>query len=226
MTRLELLQQANPHLPIHSVHDPAFTPYGRLIGDFGTTGLTAATRAAAAMPAAGSRYLPVLECLDTHPDAAALRDLYWGQLDAQIGLCWGHAGRLSALEWHASSEINIGVTDLVLLLADRREMRGGWLDSSCVEAFYLDEGEIIEMYATTLHFCPCQVDERGFSCIVALPRGTNTPLDPAVHTAPFLWAKNKWLAAHEDNAQLLRRGATAGIRGTNWTLVPIKEKEI
>lgn len=49
--------------------------------------------------------------------------------------------------------------------------------------------------------------------------------DPVARTAPFLWVKNKWLVTHEDNTQLLLRGATAGIRGTNWTLAPIKEKE-
>ncbi len=224
MTTLELLQSKNSHLSILPVHHKAFARYGRVILSFDTNSLRQAAQDME-MPAQGVRYLPALHCLDQHPDASLLRQTHWGQLDAQIGLCWGYSNTLNALEWHTSSEINIGVTDLVLLLADQREIDGSRLDSKKVEAFYLAQGEMIELYATTLHFCPCAVTSQGFSCIVVLPRGTNEPLEQGVEASPLLWAKNKWLIAHEGNDPLLRRGATAGIYGENWALAPITKKE-
>lgn len=225
MNTLELLRAQNPRLPLFDVHGDAFAPFGRVLDGMDTRALCAAA-AAEPMPEEGSRYVPVLETLDRHPDADTLRALYWGQLDAQLGLCWGHANRLNALEWHTCSEINVGVTDLVLLLADRRAVRDGRLDSASVRAFCLAQGEAIEVYATTLHFCPCEVTGAGFRCLVALPRGTNTPLDAGAPRSPMLWAKNKWLIAHEQNASLLARGAAAGITGENWALAPItREKE-
>ena len=58
------------------------------------------------------------------------------------------------------------------------------------------KGTTIEVYATTLHFCPCEVTVSGFSCIVGLQRGTNHPLED--RKQGLLWAKNKWLLAHEE----------------------------
>lgn len=226
MKRLEMLQRANPKLPLCSVRDAAFASYGQLLHAPDTRALCEAAQTGAPMPAEGSRYVPALDCLDAHPDAEALRALCWGQLDAQLGLCWGHSHALNALEWHTSSEVDVAATELVLLLADRRQLQNGQLSSAAVKAFYLAAGEAVELYATTLHFCPCEVTPAGFRCIVALPRGTNTPLLEGAPRSPMLWARNKWLIAHEDNAPLLARGAVSGITGTNWALAPITtEKE-
>ncbi len=168
------------------------------------------------MPEEGSRYLPEVSELDTHPDADILRNQCLGQLDAQIGICLGHNNRLNALEYHKSSEINIAVTDLVLLLADQRDMElDGRISSDKVKGFYLHKGDVVEVYATTLHFCPCEV-ENGFSCIVVLPRNTNKPLNDGIEQKDeLLFAKNKWLFAHEDNQALINRGAKAKIYGQN-----------
>ena len=46
-----------------------------------------------------------------------------------------------------------------------------------VETFYLHKGEIIEIYDSTLHYTPMQVDKHGFSLGVILLKGTNTELD-------------------------------------------------
>ena len=46
----------------------------------------------------------------------------YGQMPVQIGYCNGHNRRLNALEYHRDSEINIAVTDMVLLLAKEEEI--------------------------------------------------------------------------------------------------------
>ena len=124
---------------------------------------------------------------------------------------------LSALEWHTSSEVNVAITPLVLMLAKRSDMVGNEIDSARVKAFYLPKGTVIECYATSLHFCPCQVTEDGFQMVVALPRGTNEPLLSPVDD-PLLFRRNKWLISHVENQALLARGAVGGIYGTNFKL--------
>lgn len=217
MDKLEALQKANPQIAIYSVNDPAFKPYGRVV-QMDTKAFCQAAEAAVTLPEEGSKYLasvPELEAV-----AAELQEELCGQLDEQVGLCFGHSNRLNALEWHTCNEFNVAVRELVLLLAKRSDLDGdGRLDANKVKAFYLAQGEMVEVYSDTLHFCPCEVTKDGFSAIVGLQRGTNLPLEN--RQQGLLWAKNKWLIAHEDNTPLVQRGAVPGIYGENWVINPI-----
>lgn len=220
MDKLQALRLVNPQIPIYSVRDAEFRRYGRVIEE-DTVALCAAALSQP-FPEEGSRYTAAVPELDDLPEAQFLRDKYCGRLDEQIGLCWGHSNRLNALEWHTCNEFNIAVRELVLLFAKRADLDAdGRLDAAKVRAFYLAQGEMIEVYADTLHFCPCEVTKDGFSCIVGLQRGTNLPLDGGREKSPCLWAANKWLLAHEENASLIERGAFPGIYGENWEIHPI-----
>jgi len=222
MDRLEALRRANPQIAIHSIHEPIFRRYGRVI-DWDTGAFCAAAKTLP-FPESGSKYVAATPELDEIPAAAKLRKILCGGLDEQIGLCWGHANRLNALEWHTCSEFNIAVRELVLLLAKREDLDGeGRLDAAKVQAFYLAQGEMIEVYSDTLHFCPCEVTKDGFSCIVGLQRGTNLPILPEAKVDK-LWAANKWLIGHEKNTSLIERGAFPGIYGENWEIHPISRE--
>ena len=219
MDKLTALQKANQQIKIYSVHDDVFKPYGRVISEDTKTFCTAA-EAAVEFPAEGSKYQASIPELEVLPEAAALKEEYCGQLDEQIGLCWGHSNQLNALEWHTCNEFNIAVRELVLLLAKRSDLdENNRLDANKIKAFYLAQGEMVEVYSDTLHFCPCEVTKNGFSCIVGLQRGTNLPLED--RKQGLLWAKNKWLLAHEDNTSLVARGGFPGIYGENWIINPI-----
>ena len=216
---LEALQKANPHIQIHSVHEAVFASYGRFIEE-DTTEICAAAEKLP-FPEEGSRYMAAEASLEATEFAKRLREEYCGQLDEQVGICYGHSNRLNALEWHTCNEFNVAVRPLVLLLAKRGDMdEKGRLDAVKVKAFYLAQGEMIEVYSDTLHFCPCEVTTDGFSSIVGLQRDTNLPLQD--RKQELLWARNKWLIAHEDNAPLVARGAVPGIYGENWTINPVK----
>ncbi len=219
MDKLTTLQKANPQITIYSVHDDAFKVYGRVIKEK-TEAFCVAAEAAVEFPAEGSKYQASIAELEAIEEAAALKEACCGQLDEQIGLCWGHSNQLNALEWHTCNEFNIAVRELVLLLAKRSDMdENNRLDANKIKAFYLAEGEMVEVYSDTLHFCPCEVTKNGFSCIVGLQRGTNLPLEN--RKQGLLWAKNKWLLAHEDNTSLVARGGFPGIYGANWIINPI-----
>ena len=81
-------------------------------------------------------------------------------------------------------------------------------------------GTAVELYATTLHYAPCGVDDREFRCGVVLPRLTNESLVAASSAAGedrLLFAVNKWLIAHKDSG-LEADGAWIGLKGENITL--------
>ena len=217
---LEKLQKANPKIKIYSVKDKEFSKFGTICNSFDSSRLIEAALKGVEVPEKGAGYLTALESLDTHPDAAKLRSQLAGQTDLQIGICWGHNQFLDALEFHNSSEIIVAATPAVLLLADRRDIEKGRLDTNKVEAFLLEKGDTAEIYATTLHYCPCEA-EGSFNCIIALPRGTNTPLETGEKPAAWLFARNKWLLAHEDNKSLLAEGAHPGLYGINLQIHPL-----
>lgn len=216
MTLLENLKQKNSAFPVYSIHDEAFKPYGRVIKGYDTAAIVAASKAVP-QPENGSAYVPTEPSLEATELAKTIGYDLFGELPAQIGLCWGHNVKLNALEYHLSSEINIAATPLVLLLAKEDEIVDGKIDAACVKAFLLEEGDMVEVYGTSLHYCPCQVEDSGFACVVALHKGTNLPLQ-GKHDDPYLFAANKWLLACSDSSEHLENGAPAAIVGENYEL--------
>ena len=213
---LDLLKQKNPQLPFYAVDSEAFLPFGRVLTHLDTTEICAAAKEFT-IPDSGSLYRPSVEAFESLPIAAQIENTCFGTLPTQLGYCWGHSNYLNAAEWHKASEVNVAVTPLVLLLAHVWDIRDGKIDAAKFKAFYLPAGTAVEVYATSLHFCPCEVQESGFGCVVALPEGTNTDLTIAVND-PLLFRKNKWIIAHEENAALIARGVVAGITGENYKI--------
>lgn len=142
-------------------------------------------------------------------------------LPIQIGYCNGNNYMLNAVEYHRSSEINIAVTDLILLIGSQQDINDDFsYDTSKIEAFLVPAGTIIEVYATTLHYAPCNADENGFRCVVVLPKDTNLPLEKDIKKCgedKLLFAKNKWLIGHSDT-DLGEQGAFIGLIGENISL--------
>lgn len=197
----------------YRVTDREFNEYGQVL-DVDASEIISAAKGID-MPREGSSYEPSVTQFETLAISTWFKDEVFGELPIQTGYCWGHSTRLNALEWHKNSEVNVAVTDMVLFLARLPELENGCLDSSKVKAFYVKAGEVIEVYATTLHFCPCHVQKDGFGCVVVLPQGTNVPLDGEPQDK-LLFRKNKWLIAHEENQALLDKGVVAGITGENY----------
>ncbi len=204
----------NPHLKIYRTSDPEFVPFGYRITDIDANAFIEASKKADEVKE-GSLY--VAEA-DYFKDLDAAKDVeikYFGELPAQAGYCYGYSNKLNAVEWHKSSEINVATTDLILFLGSVQDIVDRKIDSSKIKAFYVEKGEVLEVYATTLHFCPCQVSEAGFGCVVVLPKGTNVPLE-GEYDDKLMFRKNKWILAHVDNQGLIDRGVIAGVTGENY----------
>ncbi len=220
MDVLHSLRLKNPGLPLYSVFDPAFRRYGRVM-EFDAASLIAVCEQAAIMPEAGSRYVAAMPELEALPALRDAQQTLRGEGSCQIGCCWGYNTKLNCLEYHRASEHNIAVSDMVLLLALQQNMVGLELPRGKVTGFYVPKGTTIEVYATTLHFCPCQTEESGFRSIVILPRGTNLPLEsprPDTGDGRLLWARDKWLLAHPENKGVIERGGYAGLHGKNYEI--------
>ena len=149
-----------------------------------------------------------------------LRNRAFGGLPIEIGYCNGNNKKLNALEYHRSSEINVAVTDAILLIGHQQDVspttptiHPGWKRSS-----FRPEPPSRSM-RDVLHYAPCTVEgNEGFRVVVVLPKDTNTDLTFPVGKAGedrLITAKNKWLIAHED-AKI--EGAFCGLKGENITL--------
>ena len=207
---------------IYSVADDEFRAYGRVWADVDpaiTGAITGALAEKTPLPEV-TGYVPEEPAVQDLPEAQALAPTLFGGLSVEFGWCNGHNLTLNCLEYHRSSEFNLGVGDFVLLLALQSDIRDGRLDTSTVKAFRVPAGTLVEVYATTLHYAPCQVSDAGFKVLVALPQGTNGPL-PELHAAGgdagLLWANNKWLLAHAESAEAAQ-GAYVGLVGENITI--------
>lgn len=213
---LDTLKLKNPDIKLYSVNSEEFKTFGRVITGLDTSEIIKAAEKIS-RPAEGSAYTPSEESFEKLPTSKEIENKFFGTLPSQIGYCHGHNSLLNAAEWHMSSEINIAVTPLVLILGHIWDIENGKTDSSKFKAFYLPAGTVAEVYSTTLHFCPCEVEKDGFGCIVGLPLGTNTPLETETSDPP-LFRKNKWLIAHNDNKALISRGVLPGISGENFKI--------
>lgn len=209
---LERLKELNPDIPFFTVDSPEFSEYGRRV-ELDVTEIVAQGENIE-NPDTGAKYEASVSAFEALQIAKDINNICFGQIPTQVGYCYGHSNLLNAWEWHTSSEINIAVTDLVLILGKVADMVDYKVDSSAAKAFFLKKGDCVEVYATSLHFCPCEIAKEGFGCVVALPKGTNTPLDTE-SADKKLTAKNKWLIAHFDNKNLIEKGRVAGITGKN-----------
>ena len=204
-------------MKILPISDPAFAPYGKVLGGYDAERLLEAM-GAIALPEEGVAYEPSIAALENICLFGQLQNNAYGGMPVQIGMCWGHNTKLNCLEYHRDSEVNIGTGDFVLLLAKQEEIVDGKLDTGKVKAFRVPAGVAVEVYATTLHYAPCHVDAaEGFRVAVVLPKGTNEakPAITAVNEEDkWLWAKNKWLLAHSESSEA-GQGAYVGLVGEN-----------
>ena len=211
---LNELKAKNPELNIYDVNSSEFAKYGRIVSGFDIAEIVDEAKKIA-NPESGSAYLPSVEAFEKLDIAGKMKSKLFGEMKIQVGYCWGRNSIFGATEWHTSSEINIAVTDLVIIVGNLWDVKDNAIDTSCFKAFYVPAGTVLECYSTTLHYSPCSVSDDGFGWVVVLPKGTNTPLDNE-YEDKLLWAKNKFLIAHKENAELVGKGAVAGVSGINY----------
>lgn len=234
MELLEELRKCND-VPILSVEDEAFKSFGRVLKGYDFGELCAYMEGHTEIPAEGNVYEASVKELEDFSVSKDICTCVYGGMPIQIGYCNGRNSTYNGFEYHKGSEINVAVTDFMLVLGHTYDIANNTYDIAQATVFFVPKGTVVEMYQTTLHLSPLRVCEDGFKDIVILPRGTNTPLredEITVREAMkkrlagvetegevvLLLQRNKWVIAHPDREPLIRQGAYPGVTGENKEL--------
>ena len=145
-------------MKIQNVADASFRKYGKVLEGYDFSALI---REMKHTPVPEDViYVPSVEELEALEVEKTLTNKAFGGLPIQIGYCNGHNKKLNAVEYHRNSEINVAVTDLVLLLGCQQDIEDDLTyDTSKIEAFLVPAGTGIEVYATphaSLRSLPCE----------------------------------------------------------------------
>lgn len=207
-------------MKVLSVYDDEFKQYGKILYGYELRELMLAMEAVP-MPETGTCYEPCIDAFEKTVAYESFSKRAYGGLPIQLGMCWGYNTKLNCLEYHKSSEINMGIDDFILLLAKQTDIVNGRLDSASVIAFKVPAGVPVELFATTMHYAPCNLDSAGFRVMVVLPKGTNLDrpdFKPICDEDRWLTACNKWLLAHESSSEAAG-GAYIGLTGKNLDII-------
>lgn len=214
----EHLKEKNKHLSFYHISGVEFRKYGKMVNDLYIDELKEFMKKTS-VPTEGNEYIASISEIESYKVKEIIQANFYGEMPIQIGYCNGRNSNLNGLEYHKGNEINIAITDFVLLLGSVLDIEDNRYDVDKVEAFYIPEGTVLELYATTLHFAPCKVRNDGFKAIVILPVGTNRELKDNYTKQSLedelLFMINKWLIVHPDRKVLVDRGAYPGIVGEN-----------
>lgn len=208
---------------VKSIDKKDFKKYGRVLSNYDFNGLIDYLDKKTEIPSEGNIYIAhdedMAKCVDL--DLVSLN--IYGGMDIQVGYCNGRNSTLNGLEYHKGSEVNVFLTDAVLLLGLTTNIKDNKFNVENVEAFFMPKGSAVELYQTTMHFAPCKVEDEGFKAVVILPKGTNEALDnkPNIKEEEdkLLFMKNKWLIAHPERKPLIEKGAYGGIIGENLRVI-------
>lgn len=201
-------------MQIYKVTDGRFRKYGKVIDYIDFAPLVDAMKKTPVPE--DVVYEPSIPELENLSVAQEIKDRFYGELPIQIGYCNGHNVLLNAVEYHRSSEINVAATDAVLILGQLADVTDDFTyETSKMEAFFVPAGTAVEVYATTLHYAPCNANEGGFQVAIVLPKGTNYPLEKKHGGSEdaLITATNKWLIGHAEGR--LPEGSHIGLIGKN-----------
>ncbi|MCM1364360.1 MAG: DUF4867 family protein [Faecalibacterium sp.] len=218
---LERLNKVND-VKIYSVFDSEFEDYGAVIDGFDFSPWISYMKSETAVPKQNNIYVPSDSRMEQGQLFDDVQNILYGGMPIQVGYCNGRNSTYNGFEYHKCSEINVAVTDFMLVLGLKKQIKDNKFYVGNEKVFFVPAGTAIEMYQTTLHLSPCKVSDDGFKAVVVLLNGTNTPLEkkPVSDNAEsrLLLQKNKWVIAHKDREPLIKQGAYAGLIGENKEL--------
>lgn len=204
-------------MQVKKITDPSFRKYGRVLPIEVPDLMDKLAKTP--LPADDVIYVASSPELEACSEYEVLRDNVYGGMPIQIGYCNGNNHKLNAVEYHRDSEVNIALKGAILIIGSQQDVEDDFTyDTSRMEAFEIPAGAVVEVYATTLHYAPCNTVEEGFQVVVVLPKGTNTE-PPALQSVlpedKLMTARNKWLIAHEEAGI---EGAFVGLKGENLSV--------
>lgn len=213
------LQEKNPNYKILSIQDSRFSRYGKVLNPDDFQDIFKYLESHTIIPKTDNNYVAHDPNLEVNIKSHTAISNVFGDLPVEYGYVNGNNSKLNALEYHKSSEINIALTPLVLMLGRVEDIKNSQFLSDQVEIFYIPNHSVIEIFPQTLHFSPCKVSDEGFKCGVLLPFGTNMKFisNKKIHQNEdiLLFKTNKWILVHQEHQKFIDLGAHAGLVGNN-----------
>ena len=203
-------------MKIYKITDKDFKEYGCVLEGYDYSALFEEL-GKTEIPEKGIVYVASVPELEKCEDAKKMQARGFGSYPVQLGYVCGTNRTMNCLEYHKSSEFNIAMDDIILILGKVQDISNGKFDTSLCKAFYVPAGVGVELYATTLHYAPFNVNKEGYRVICVLPKGTNAPkieFKIKNYEDKMCLGVNKWLIAH-NNAPEVSDGAYIGITGKN-----------
>ena len=127
-------------MKINNVTDASFKQYGRVHEGYSISDIQNAMQNTP-LPD-DVIYVPSVEEMEKLAEGEIIKNQFFGGLPIQIGYCNGHNKKLNALEYHRCSEINIAVTDMIILIGKQQDIQDDYTyDTSLVEAFLYQQAQ-------------------------------------------------------------------------------------
>ena len=210
-------------MKVYKVTDKEFCDYGMVLKGYDWGSFLKAL-STLEIPNEGIIYNPSVKTLEGDKEFFNICARGFGGMSIQIGYVGGNNKILNCLEYHKSSEFNIALDDVILVLGKQTEIEGDAFDTSLCKAFLVPAGTGVELFATTLHYAPMNVSEKGYRVACVLPYGTNgAKLNLGVIDGQdkMCAGNNKWLLAHPDSEDA-KKGAYIGLKGKNISFNNLK----
>lgn len=210
-------------MKIHKITDKEFMEYGQVLDGYDFSQLFENLKKQP-VTETGIVYLASVKELEACHEKEILKNRGFGGMPIQIGYVGGNNRILNCLEYHKSSEFNIALDDVILVLGKQTEINDGKFDTSLCKAFFIPAGTGIELYGTTLHYAPFNVSESPYRVICVLPLGTNfdkPELNAVNYEDKMCAGSNKWLMAHSSSPEA-KEGKYIGLIGDNITFDMLK----
>lgn len=223
MEIIDKIRNKNKQYKIYNVIDPEFKVYGNILSGYGLAEIPKYVKENIEIPKEGNIYRPSNVELEEFEVIKEIEADIYASLPIEAGECVGQNSSFSAFEFHQGSEVNIVLTDIIMVLGKREQMVDGYFNAQeDARLFYIPAGSIIEMYSTTLHYSPCKVHESGFGIIVILIEESNTPLKDSFESRNKQIVKiNKFQMVHKSRKDKIEQGIKIGLLGELIKINPL-----
>ncbi|WP_240246349.1 DUF4867 family protein [Escherichia sp. MOD1-EC7003] len=179
-----------------SIHSDDFYSYGNVISAINVDLLLKYLNDEISVPADQVAYVRSDDRLNQYPAVSDIQRKIYGDMPVQAGYVCGVNLAQDGFEYHQGSEVIIAASDFFLFLGKRELMQGDTFNSELAEPFFIPAKSVVELYSTTLHYCPISINAQPFNAAIILLDGTNEDIDGNNKHA-ILSKRNTWFIAHE-----------------------------
>ncbi|EBP4526821.1 DUF4867 domain-containing protein [Salmonella enterica subsp. enterica serovar Westminster] len=179
-----------------SIHSDEFKAYGKVISTKNIDSLLKYLKDEVTLPHDRIEYVRSDECLSHCAAVSDIQRQIYGDMPVQAGYVCGVNTTQDGFEYHQGSEVIIAASDFFLFLGKREFMQDDAFNGELARPFFVPAKSAIELYSTTLHYCPISINTQPFSAAIILLDGTNEYI-PDENKPAMLSKRNTWFIAHE-----------------------------